>query len=402
MTEPGQIFTRTLSETVGHEALTTRLSEEFFLADLGAEAVDSLLTFEDLNHLLATRSPEPPRLRLHRDGSPVPLEAYTDVATESRSSRRVIRPESLYGQLREGASLVLDSIDRMHPPIGAAADDLMRLVRERTQANLYLIWGESRGFDTHWDDHDTVIVQVAGTKHWQVHGPGSRPFPMRVDTDHGHGPPRDAEGELSMVWEGVLRAGQAIHVPRGWWHTVTGTGEMSMHLTFGFTRATGVDWAGALVRRLHEEEVFRRDLPRFASPEQRRKHRHELLSRLSELAEEGDLDTFLAERDARFPRRTSYSLPWPVEETLPPEGARAEFVPILPPPVSREPDGKVALTVAGRRYRFPSVVEPVLEILAEERSLTVGDLGERAGVGTEIAAQAVSALVRHHLVLIQG
>ena len=70
--------------------------------------------------------------------------------------------------------------------------------------------------------------------------------------------------------------------------------------------------------------------------------------------------------------------------------------------MSREPDGKVALTVAGRRYRFPAVVEPVLGILAEERSLTVGELGERAGVGTEIAAQAVSALARHHLVLIQG
>ncbi|MBE2997618.1 cupin [Nocardiopsis sp. HNM0947] len=400
MTDPGQIFTRDLCETVGREALTTRLSEEFFLADLGADAVRSLLTFEDLNHLLATRSPEPPRLRLHRDGSPVPLEAYTDLASESRSARRVIRPESLYGQLRKGASLVLDSIDRMHPPIGAAADDLMRLVRERAQANLYLIWGESRGFDTHWDDHDTVIVQVAGTKHWQVHGPGSRPFPMRNDTDHKHGPPRGADGELSMVWEGVLRPGQAIHVPRGWWHTVTGTGEMSMHLTFGFTRATGVDWAEALVRRLYEEEAFRRDLPRFASPEQRRKHRHVLLSRLLELAEEGDLDAFLAERDGRFPRRASYSLPWPVEEGLPPEDARAEFVPILPPPVTREDDGKVALTVAGRRYRFPAVVEPVLEVLAEERSLTVGELGERAGVGTETAAQAVSALARHHLVLI--
>ncbi|WP_017597470.1 cupin domain-containing protein, partial [Nocardiopsis lucentensis] len=335
MTDLGRLFTHALPENTG---LTSRLSEEFVHTDLGADAVRSLLTFDDLNHLLATCAPEPPRLRLHRDGSPIPVDRYTDRATSSRSARRVVRPESLYTELRAGASLVLDSVDRMHPPVAAAADDLMRLVRERVQANLYLIWGDSRGFDTHWDDHDTVIVQVEGTKHWQVHGPGSRPHPMKNDTDHAHTPPRDADGELHVVWEGVLRPGEVIHVPRGWWHTVTGTGGVSMHLTFGFTRATGVDWAEALVRRLVDEDLFRRDLPRFADPDARRKHQHELVARLVELAEEDDLNAFLAERDARFPRRTSFSLPWPVGDEPPGPDTRVEFVPILPPPMTREGD----------------------------------------------------------------
>lgn len=276
----------------------------------------------------------------------------------------------------------------------------MRLTRERAQANLYLIWGESRGFDTHWDDHDTVIVQVEGTKHWQVHGPGSRPHPMKNDTDHSHTPPRDADGGLHTVWEGVLRPGQVIHVPRGWWHTVTGTGEVSMHLTFGFTRATGIDWADALVRSLFAEESFRRDLPRFAAPEERRKHRHELVARLVELAEDADLDAFLAERDARFPRRTSFSLPWAVAEDVPPAGARVEFVPILPPPVEREGE-RVALTVSGKRYRLPAVTEPVLAAIAEHRELSVAELAERAGVRVEECARVVSALSRHHLVLVR-
>lgn len=400
MTDPGHLFTRTLCDIVGREALTERLSEEFFLADLGADAVRPLLTFDDLNELLATRAPEPPRLRLHRDGAPVPTDRYTERGTASRVERRIVRPEALYRELRSGASLVLDGIDRMHPPIGAAADDLMRLVHERAQANLYLIWGESRGFDTHWDDHDTVIVQVEGTKHWQVHGPGSRPRPMKNDTDHAHTPPRNADGELLTVWEGVLRPGQALHVPRGWWHTVTGTGEVSMHLTFGFTRATGVDWADALVRRLFDEELFRRDLPRFADPERQRKHRHEMVSRLLELAEEHDPEAFLAERDARFPRRTSFSLPWPVQEEPPPPEARVEFVPILPPPVTQEGD-KVAVTVSGRRYRFPAVVGPVLKALAKHRVLSLAELADRSEAAPETTAEVAVALARHHLVLIR-
>ncbi|MBR8742124.1 JmjC domain-containing protein [Nocardiopsis sp. MG754419] len=400
MTEPGRLFSQALCDIVGRDALTTRLSEEFVLADLGEDAVRALFTLEDLNHVLATCAPEPPRLRLHREGSPVPLDRYTEVGTASRDTRRVVRPESLYRELRTGASLVLDGVDRMHPGVGAAADDLMRLVHERAQANLYLIWGESRGFDTHWDDHDTMIVQLAGSKHWRVHGPGTRPFPMKNDTDHAHTPPRDADGALHQVWEGVLRPGQVIHVPRGWWHTVTGNGEMSMHLTFGFTRATGIDWAETLVRRLFEEETFRRDLPRFADADARRKHRHALAARLAELAEDADLDAFLSERDARFPRRTSFSLPWPVEDRVPDADTRVEFVPILPPPVEREGD-KVAVTVAGKRYRLPVVTEPVLETLAEHRALTVAELTARAGVEADLCARVVAALSRHHLVLLR-
>lgn len=400
MTDPGHLFTRTLCDIVGREALTTRLSEEFVFADLGADAVRPLLTFDDLNGLLAACAPEPPRLRLHRDGSPVPVDRYTETGTASGAGRRIVRPEALYSELRAGASLVLDGVDRMHPPVGAAADDLMRLVRERAQANLYLIWGESRGFDTHWDDHDTVIVQVEGTKHWQVHGPGSRAYPRKDDLDHGHTPPRDADGELHLVWEGVLRPGQVIHVPRGWWHTVTGTGDVSMHLTFGFTRATGVDWAESLVRRLVAEEGFRRDLPRFSEPDDRRKHQHALAARLVELVEGWDVDAFLAERDARFPRRTSFSLPWPVREDAPSADARVEFVPILPPPVVREGD-RVAVASGGRRYRFPAEVEPVLAVLARDRSLTVRALAERAGVDAGRAAEVVAALARHHLVLVR-
>lgn len=400
MIEPGRLFSHALCDAVGHDALTTYLSEDFVFADLGEDAVRTLFTLEDLNHVLATCAPEPPRLRLHRAGAPVPLEHYTEAGTASREARRIVRPESLYKELRDGASLVLDGVDRMHPAVGAATDDLMRLVRERAQANLYLIWGDSRGFDTHWDDHDTMIVQLAGSKHWRVHGPGTRPYPMKNDTDHAHTPARNTEGGLQQVWEGVLRPGQVIHVPRGWWHTVTGNGEMSMHLTFGFTRATGIDWAEALVRRLFEEESFRRDLPRFADADTRHKHWHELVSRLVEAAEDADLDAFLAERDARFARRTSFTLPWPVEDATPPAGARVEFVPILPPPIEHEGD-KVTITVAGKRYRLPAMTEPVVSAIAEHRSLTVAELAEHAGVGVEVCARVVAALSRHHLVLVR-
>lgn len=389
-----RLFTETLLAAVGEDLLRTRLSEDFVRADVGAAAVAPLLTFEALSDLLSTHQLEPPRLRLHRAGRPVPLGDYTTVGEASGVTRRLVRPEALYEQLRGGASLVLDGIDRLHPPIRAAADDLMRLVHERVQVNLYLIWGDSHGFDTHWDDHDTFIVQLAGTKHWQVHGQGTRPYPMKEDTDHAHRPP---EG---TVWEGVVHPGEVLHVPRGWWHTVTGTGGVSMHLTFGFTRATGVDWARWLVERLHDVEFARTDLPRFAAPEERRKHQHALLRHLVDLAEQHGIDDFLADRDARFPRRQSFSLPWAVDGATPEPDTVVEFTPILPAALRQE-EQKVALTVAGRRYAFPQTARPLLEALVEARTLTVAELAERAGVPVDTAAALARVLVRHHLVLLR-
>ncbi|MGH3831563.1 MAG: JmjC domain-containing protein [Pseudonocardiaceae bacterium] len=34
------------------------------------------------------------------------------------------------------------------------------------------------GFDLHWDDHDVIVVQLAGSKMWEVRGT-SRPAPLR-------------------------------------------------------------------------------------------------------------------------------------------------------------------------------------------------------------------------------
>ncbi|WP_017557673.1 JmjC domain-containing protein [Nocardiopsis baichengensis] len=389
------LFTGAVRAAIGEDALRSRLSDDVIFADVGEEAVRHLLDLGALDEILATRPLAPPRLRLHREGAPVPAERYTEAGEVSRESTRVVRPEGLYRELRGGASMVLDSIDRLHPPVREAADDLMRLVRERAQVNLYLIWGGSHGFATHWDDHDTFIVQVAGEKAWQVHGQGSRPYPMKVDSDHSHTPP---EG---TVWEGVLRPGHVLHVPRGWWHTVTGTGGMSMHLTFGFTRATGVDWARSLIERLYGEEVFRRDLPRFASADERRKRHDELVRVLAALAEDSGVDGFLEERDARFPRRRSYSLGWAVEDGREPApDTVVEFVPLLAPPTAAE-DGKVAVTVSGRRYRFPAAAEPVLRVLARDRRLTAGELAERSGTDPGALSAVLRAFVRHHLVVMR-
>ncbi|MFH9090853.1 JmjC domain-containing protein [Streptomyces sp. NPDC017673] len=39
-----------------------------------------------------------------------------------------------------------------------------RELRTRLQANLYASWTGTEGFGVHWDDHDTITVQLNGAK----------------------------------------------------------------------------------------------------------------------------------------------------------------------------------------------------------------------------------------------
>jgi hypothetical protein len=400
MSEAG-LFTGRFLDLVGPDFPSARLGQDFVRARLGADQVGGLLTWSALNHILSTTPLSAPRLRLFRDGAQVPVTRYTrgDNPLDHHPDRPVLLPEAVYRELRSGASLVLDSIDQLHPPIAAAADDLMRLVQELVQVNLYLVWGESQGFDTHWDDHDTVIVQLAGSKHWTVHGLGRR-FPMKTDTDHDHGPPE------TVVWQGTLEPGDVIHVPRGWWHAVRGTGDMSMHLTFGFTRRTGIDWARWLVEQLYDEELFRRDLPRFAEPRYREEHFDELVRVLTKVVSTHRPGDFLAARDRRFPRRAEINLPWPVCFEMPADTATVRLATLLDPLVepAEEASGatgqEVRVTVSGKTFRFAPVMGPMLRALARERALTVADLRTAAGLDDPTFAKALELLLQQHLVVL--
>ncbi|HEU0087514.1 MAG TPA: cupin domain-containing protein [Pseudonocardiaceae bacterium] len=323
----------------------------------------------------------------------IPIESYTRSVMSSGEQRKALIPEKVYEQLREGATLILEAIDRLHPPIRDVTDDLVRMVSEAAQANLYLVWGDVGGFGTHWDDHDTFIVQIMGAKHWVVHGPDVHPYPMAEETHRSHTCP---EG---VAWEGVLSPGQILHVPRGWWHTVRGMDGWSMHLTFGCTRATGMSWMRWLLDQLIDDPAFRQDLPRFATLRERSAHHHRLLRRLAERAIMEDLDVFLADRDARVPRRQRLCLPWPVQPGELPSLAAVEFTPLL----STLTNNGHALTLitGGRRFTFGTAVQPVLQALITRRQLSVTELAQVSKLSVDQLRAVLDVLVRQHLVLIQ-
>ena len=223
------LFTDTFLTKAGSEFLTTKLGNEAVLIDVGEPTIADLLTWPELEEILATRPLSAPRLRLTQRAVDVPVESYTRSVMSSGEQRRALVPEKVYDQLRGDATLILEAIDRLHPPIRDAADDLVQMISEAAQANLYLVFGEVGGFGTHWDDHDTFIVQVAGLKRWIVHGPGQPPLSDGPRTRSLSRLSRERGVERSTVtrpdpacaaWVVAHRAGRwrMVHAPHVWLH----------------------------------------------------------------------------------------------------------------------------------------------------------------------------------------
>jgi ribosomal protein L16 Arg81 hydroxylase len=329
---------------------------------------EHLLPWTALNDILRRSRLGEPRLRLAHDGERIPAEEYTSLITPRRGDPyRRIDHGTLAEKVRDGATLVIDSIDELYAPIDDLAGDLERVLRERVQVNCYISFGAKVGFATHWDDHDVLAVQVHGRKHWRVFGP-TRPAPLRRDVAMPEPPTGDP------VKDFVLTDGEVLHVPRGWWHDASAMEGPSLHLTFGVGAVTGVDLVAWVADELRRHELARTDLPRRGDNTQYVKELAELVA--AELAEPDVLQRFLADRDGTAVPRARAGFPFSVRDKVD-VGSMIR----LNAPRARliESGDTVSLRADGKSFTFAGKAGPVLRALHDGEWHSVGDLVEVSG-----------------------
>lgn len=217
-----------------------------------------LLTPHKLLDLVKRRHLANPQLRCYAEGDE--LHPSTFLSTNVNRRRQAVSQADMAALgriLNDGGTVVLDHVDFFDPTLEVACRALGWWSGELTSANAYLAVGETDGFHLHWDDHEVIAVQLSGEKSWEVRGP-SRSAPMYRDAERNRTPSEE------VLWKGTMRAGDVMHIPRGFWHTATrlgsGGGGHSLHVTFGFTKRTGVTWANFLSDAARADEVFRHDL----------------------------------------------------------------------------------------------------------------------------------------------
>ncbi|WP_148588455.1 cupin domain-containing protein [Streptomyces sp. WAC01526] len=356
-----------------------------------------LITWDDLNTVLATHRMDPPRLRLSMDGEMLPQHRYaTPVITRRHTVWQRHHPAELHARLAEGASLVIDAMDQLHPGIGRAAMELERWLRAGVQANLYASWTAREGFGVHWDDHDVIVMQVDGLKRWKLYGP-TRTAPMYKDTEEPESPPSEPLTEL------VLRPGDLLYLPRGWWHSVSASeGVHSLHLTFGIQTTTGAQLVSWLADELRRHDVLRADLPVHASDQVQAAYLAQLRKEVTAALEDPALITrYTAMRDGADLTRLRPSLPHIAGVPADPEirvqltTGRAYVEPT---------EHGVTFRACDNEWDMATEAAPLLWclIFAVPEAVSLGELAESSGLSVADAAALVTELVNGQAATVTG
>ncbi|WP_435602301.1 cupin domain-containing protein [Streptomyces sp. bgisy130] len=344
-----------------------------------------LFTWDDLNQIIARHRLEPPRLRLFNDGSQIPQHSYAHpVVSKRHTVWHRIEPANLHHQLKDGASLVLDAVDALHPGVEDLATALERHFRTDVQVNLYASWTPKEGFGVHWDDHDVVVVQLEGTKRWKIYG-ATRIDPLRVDTEAPE-PPTGAP-----VAEIVLQAGDMLYLPRGWWHAVAATEGRSLHLTCGLKPTTGADLLSWLSDQLRVSTTIRANLPYFAPPDERAAYLQALRKEFADALHEGVIEEFINARGSTDAGRPMPSLPF--VDGIPADGSLCVRLTAAGAWYGVDEDGHVVFSAGGQEWTFSRPVLAVIKFLLDGSAATLGELSVSSRLPLGHVAALISELV---------
>lgn len=342
------------------------------------ELCSRLLTPTRLLDVVMRRSLEPPQFRVFARGNELHPDAYLNrQVTRRGQSLPMVNMDRLGQLLASGCTTVLDALDAADPTMEVACRALQWWSKEVVQVNTYLTTATAPGFSLHWDDHDVIVVQLAGEKSWEVRGL-SRVAPMYRDAAPNTEPSKE------VVWAGTMRTGDVMHIPRGYWHQATRSDQQaegySLHVTFGFVKRTGVDWLSWVADRSREREPFRHDLDRWSGDRGLADEQRRLATEVLRLVADYPVTDYLAarERERTPPRQVATGGVFG-----PPKAVVC--VASFPPHVAQR-DDVIEVFACEKRFAFAAKAGPALAMLLSGHPVELAEVSRATGIDAEALA----------------
>jgi hypothetical protein len=204
------------------------------------------------------------RFALVRAGhAQAPLEAYA-VSNPGIRPRATGKPPTAQIDPRKVLALFADGYTLVVKDAGALCARLQRWCNRLQHdlcayagANVYFTPPGAQGFDLHHDSHDTLTVQIEGTKMWRIYEPAVE-LPLESQPLH-----RETERPpLRLLDEIALGAGDTLYLPRGYAHDARAGERRALHVTFALAPVRAIDLLHAALDLAAQRDVgLRRSLP---------------------------------------------------------------------------------------------------------------------------------------------
>src|SRR5262249_33976009 len=110
------------------------------------------------------------------------------------------------------------------------------------RTNLYLSPPHSTVTTPHWDSHDVFILQMLGSKHWQIE------VERRILPDRADRTGADSREFRAKTMSFTLNQGDMIYIPRGFVHAAKCGPDPSLHITLGLVPVNMEDLLNATIK----------------------------------------------------------------------------------------------------------------------------------------------------------
>lgn len=156
---------------------------------------------------------------------------------------------------RDGYTIVVNDLGKLWESVALFAAALQEDLHHPLNVNMYYTPPGTQAFNPHFDIMDVFVLQLEGSKIWEVREPAKElPLP-----DEHTNLPQDRLPEI--VLEEELKEGGVLYLPRGYIHAARTTGTASLHLTIGVNVVTWIDLFSAAVSAAKNDKRFRKALP---------------------------------------------------------------------------------------------------------------------------------------------
>jgi ribosomal protein L16 Arg81 hydroxylase len=223
-------YTPTFAELVGDE-------NEFFatyhtrrtLLRRGAVAGDprEILSVADMDDIVHQEGMRPSLLRMLGQGTGVAGSSMTrrlELRREGKAIDDALAPDKVYAHFRSGKTLIHAGLNHTRPNLRRLCGILTAKFAAPAEAVAYLTPAGQQGARAHSDPSDVYVIQLEGTKHWQV---WATPESRRLGVDRDY-----TMAELGKPLLDVsLRPGDVLYVPYGTPHVAAAEEQVSLHVT---------------------------------------------------------------------------------------------------------------------------------------------------------------------------
>lgn len=356
-----------------------------------------LLTMADVDYALTNMALRFPDFRVIKYDETIQPESYIKTV-ESRMEpiTDLIDVDQVLNLYGDGATIILHAMQRYWQPLATFCASLSKTFSAHAKANVYLTPPHTQGYTCHWDNHDVLVLQLAGRKQWRIYGsPEVLPDEEeRYFTD---------EQLADPLYDVVLASGDFVYIPRGFIHEAFTADDTSLHITVTLDYLQWRHLLQELLAVSDRERLVREALPAgFAAhealPPEAATHFDGLLDRLQQNLPQAFANLAEAFISSRQPFRDRGLLDMNNVEQI----DLTTVVHVRPDAFWRlrvDDETVTVVTAANKRLSLPAFTEESLRFALTADPFAVGDLAGPLDDGSKVVL--VKRLVREGLLQIR-